>query len=83
MLFLSPEPGSSRYVPRHYLSNSSSNSLTQYLDENLGALNVHLTPEEVEEVRRIAERADATSIGARVPPGTEHLCYADSPELEE
>jgi len=52
----------------------------KYLKENLGALNVKLTPAEVAEVREIANRADATQ-GDRYPPGIQELAFADTPPL--
>jgi len=52
----------------------------KYLKENLGALNVKLTPAEVAEVREIANRADAAQ-GDRYPPGMQELLFADTPPL--
>ncbi|KAH9968383.1 Aldo/keto reductase [Russula compacta] len=39
----------------------------KYLDENLGSLKVKLSPEEVQQVREIAQRADSI-LGERYPP---------------
>ncbi|KAH9930536.1 Aldo/keto reductase [Epithele typhae] len=50
------------------------------LKENLGALELTLTPDEAEEVRRIAEMADALP-GARYPPGLAEMLFADTPSL--
>ncbi|KZT68421.1 Aldo/keto reductase [Daedalea quercina L-15889] len=52
------------------------------LHENLGAVRVKLTPEEVAEVRQIAENANATQ-GMRYPPLLNTLLFADTPPLEE
>jgi len=52
----------------------------KYLQENLGALNVKLTPAEVAEVREIAKRADAAQED-RCPPSMKHLLFADTPPL--
>ncbi|KAI0063908.1 Aldo/keto reductase [Artomyces pyxidatus] len=52
----------------------------KYLKENLGALSVQLTSEDVQEVRRIAEEANNFE-GARYPPGFQELLYADTPPL--
>ncbi|KAI0063915.1 Aldo/keto reductase [Artomyces pyxidatus] len=50
----------------------------KYLEENLGAVNVHLTLEDVEQVRRIAQEADSFEEG-RYPPGLQELLFADTP----
>ncbi|EIN13063.1 Aldo/keto reductase [Punctularia strigosozonata HHB-11173 SS5] len=50
----------------------------KYLEENLGALKVKLTPEEVAEVRAIAQKADAAN-GPRYPPGSVDLLFAETP----
>ncbi|KAJ3556882.1 hypothetical protein NM688_g1780 [Phlebia brevispora] len=52
----------------------------KYLDENLGALNIVLTPEELQEVREIAEKADAAQ-GDRQPPEFMRVQYGDTPAL--
>jgi aryl-alcohol dehydrogenase-like predicted oxidoreductase len=54
--------------------------LLQYLAENLGALTVKLTPEDIAEVRAIAQAADATN-GERYPPAMAEALFADTPEL--
>ncbi|KAI0063928.1 Aldo/keto reductase [Artomyces pyxidatus] len=53
----------------------------KYLQENLGALDVQLTPEDVQDVRRIAEQADSSDLGDRYPPSSQHLLFADTPPL--
>ncbi|KAI0059690.1 Aldo/keto reductase, partial [Artomyces pyxidatus] len=50
----------------------------KYLEENLGALNVQLTPEDVQQVRSIAEEADNFEEG-RYPPGFQELLFAETP----
>ena len=52
----------------------------QYLGENLGAAKIHLSPEEVKEVRAEAEQAGAAQ-GSRYPPGMDSLMFPDTPEL--
>ncbi|KAH9053350.1 NADP-dependent oxidoreductase domain-containing protein [Lactarius vividus] len=52
----------------------------KYLNENLGSLNVKLSPEEVQEVRNIAERADSV-LGYRYPAGWLETVYANTPPL--
>ncbi|KAI0057316.1 Aldo/keto reductase [Artomyces pyxidatus] len=52
----------------------------KYLKENLGATDVRLTQDEVQEVRRIAEQADAV-IGDRYPPRIQVTLFADTPPL--
>jgi aryl-alcohol dehydrogenase-like predicted oxidoreductase len=54
----------------------------KYLEENLGALKVQLTPEELKEVREVAERADAAQ-GTRYPADFWHTLFADTPPLEQ
>ncbi|EIN05498.1 Aldo/keto reductase [Punctularia strigosozonata HHB-11173 SS5] len=51
----------------------------KYLKENLGAVDVKLTPEEVKEVKEIAHKADATQ-GDRYPPFMMKALFADTPE---
>ncbi|KZS97315.1 Aldo/keto reductase [Sistotremastrum niveocremeum HHB9708] len=51
----------------------------KYLNENLGAYKVHLTPDEVKEIRVLAEDADAVE-GDRYPPGFQEMLFADTPE---
>ncbi|KAH9932273.1 NADP-dependent oxidoreductase domain-containing protein [Fomitopsis serialis] len=51
------------------------------LDENLGAAKITLTPEDVEEVRKVAESANATQ-GPRYPPLLNSVLFADTPPLE-
>jgi len=53
---------------------------TKYLEENLGAAKIQLSPEEVKEVRAEAEQADAAQ-GSRYPPGMDSLMFTDTPEL--
>ncbi|KAF8268082.1 Aldo/keto reductase [Lactarius quietus] len=52
----------------------------KYLNENLGSLNVRLSPEEVQEVRNIAERADSV-LGERYPAGMLETLYVNTPPL--
>ncbi|KAF4623434.1 hypothetical protein D9613_002342 [Agrocybe pediades] len=53
----------------------------KYLKENLGALSIKLSVEEVAEIRTIAENADVNN-GERYPLDSIHLLYADTPELK-
>ncbi|KAJ7607085.1 Aldo/keto reductase [Mycena polygramma] len=53
----------------------------KYLDENLGAVKVKLSAEDVAAVRRLAVEADAQH-GERYPPGLAELLFADTPLLE-
>ncbi|KAF4563680.1 hypothetical protein EYR36_002918 [Pleurotus pulmonarius] len=53
----------------------------KYLKENLGALNVKLTEEEVLEVREIASAADKACVGDRYPAAMQQMLYADTPAL--
>ncbi|CAA7257346.1 unnamed protein product [Cyclocybe aegerita] len=52
----------------------------KYLKENLDAVKINLSPEEVAEVRKIADEADAAQ-GFRYPPEHMGLLFADTPEL--
>ncbi|KAH9901325.1 Aldo/keto reductase [Cubamyces lactineus] len=52
------------------------------LKENLDAANIKLTPEDVQEVRRIANEADAAN-GPRYPPRLYAVLFADTPPLQE
>lgn len=49
------------------------------LKENLGSLDIQLTKEENEEIRKIAESAEVA--GGRYPEGFASHLYADTPEL--
>lgn len=51
----------------------------KYLEENLGALNVKLTPEEVKEVRDLVEAAEVH--GDRYPSAAMGSLFADTPNL--
>ncbi|TFY56508.1 hypothetical protein EVG20_g8898 [Dentipellis fragilis] len=51
----------------------------KYLDENLGAVNVKLSPAELEEVRRAAREADVE--GDRYPPGIQEGLFRETPAL--
>ena len=53
----------------------------QRLHENLGAAKIELSAEEVAEVRKIAEDANATQ-GPRYPPLLNSVLFADTPALE-
>ncbi|EKM51942.1 uncharacterized protein PHACADRAFT_262363 [Phanerochaete carnosa HHB-10118-sp] len=54
----------------------------KYLKENLAALNIRLSPEDLQEVRKVAEAANASSMGARYPEFMMKFAYADTPELQ-
>jgi hypothetical protein len=49
----------------------------QYLHENVRALDVRLSPEELEKVRTLVQEADVQ--GDRYPPGFMETLYADTP----
>lgn len=53
----------------------------EYLRENLGAVEVHLTTQEVGEIREFVGRADL-AIGDRYPVEMMKTAYADTPELK-
>ncbi|THH32289.1 hypothetical protein EUX98_g1903 [Antrodiella citrinella] len=55
-------------------------SRVKYLTENLGAIDVKLTVDDIVEVRKIAEEAD-TSHGDRYPPDFMEVHFADTPAL--
>ncbi|KAG1906905.1 NADP-dependent oxidoreductase domain-containing protein, partial [Suillus fuscotomentosus] len=50
----------------------------KYLEENLSAINVSLSPESVQEVRVIAEKA-VWVVGDRYPPAAMKALYAETP----
>ncbi|PIL27784.1 transporter [Ganoderma sinense ZZ0214-1] len=50
--------------------------------ENLAATDIKLSPEDVQEVRKISQVADAGK-GDRYPPVWMHLLFADTPALQE
>ncbi|TFK39319.1 Aldo/keto reductase [Crucibulum laeve] len=53
----------------------------KYLDENMKAASIKLSAEELAEVRKIAETADASAAGDRYPPGLSQTLFADTPAL--
>ena len=54
----------------------------QNLKENLGSLKVRLTPEDVAEVRKYADAANAT-VGDRYPRSLQHSLFIDTPPLQK
>ena len=52
------------------------------MKQNLASLDIKLSPEDLEEVRKIAVAADATH-GTRYPAEVMHLIFADTPPLKE
>lgn len=54
----------------------------QYLKENIAAANVKLTPEEIAEVREIANAVSAAAVGERYPPSSMQWVLKDTPPLE-
>ncbi|KAJ3001542.1 hypothetical protein NUW54_g6358 [Trametes sanguinea] len=55
----------------------------QNLKENLGALSIKLSPEDVAEIRRAAKAADAAWQGDRYPAELVSLLFVDTPPLKE
>ena len=53
---------------------------TQYLQENLAAGDVKLSPEEIAEIRQLAENAEVLK-GERYPWGLQKQLFADTPPL--
>lgn len=51
----------------------------KYLEENLGALDVMLSDDEVAEIRKLIEATEVH--GGRYPPGFMKSLFADTPEL--
>jgi aryl-alcohol dehydrogenase-like predicted oxidoreductase len=52
----------------------------KYLEENAKAIDVHLSPKEIQEIRDEIEKAGGGH-GARYPPAMMTKCFGDSPEL--
>ncbi|EIM91148.1 Aldo/keto reductase [Stereum hirsutum FP-91666 SS1] len=53
----------------------------KYLEENLDAVKIKLSKEDVEEVTRVAKASDASQGGLRYPPGMAETLFADTPPL--
>jgi diketogulonate reductase-like aldo/keto reductase len=53
----------------------------QYLEENLAAVKVALSAEDVTAIRKLAVDADAQQ-GGRYPPGLLEVMFVDTPALE-
>ena len=51
----------------------------KYLEENMGALEVKLTKEEEQEIRKVVDSAEVH--GSRYPESFMSRCFADTPEL--
>ncbi|KAA1466603.1 Aldo keto reductase [Dentipellis sp. KUC8613] len=51
----------------------------KYLNENLGSLNITLSPEDLQEVRKAAEAANVTA--SRYPAFMEKMLFVDTPSL--
>ena len=54
----------------------------QYLEENLGALNLRLSQEDIDAIRKLAEDAHK-SLPTRYAPAGMALVLADTPPLEK
>ncbi|KZP17533.1 Aldo/keto reductase [Athelia psychrophila] len=52
----------------------------KYLEENVSAANVKLTPQDLEDIRQAAKDADASE-GDRYPPGYEEQLFVETPQL--
>lgn len=52
---------------------------SKYLEENIGALAVKLTAEEVEQIRTEIEKVEVA--GDRYPPSFQSYSFGDTPEL--
>jgi aryl-alcohol dehydrogenase-like predicted oxidoreductase len=80
-----PIPGTGKLKVKTSLNLLSDDIVTvkKNLEENIGAMSLTLTPEEVQEVRDIAAAAD-TSQGDRYPAffQGQGIEYADTPELK-
>jgi hypothetical protein len=50
------------------------------LEENVGAVNIKLTPEEVQQIRKEIEKVEVS--GDRYPPAFQAYSFADTPELD-
>jgi aryl-alcohol dehydrogenase-like predicted oxidoreductase len=81
-----PIPGSRRVkvcTPRISMGHGAHADVSQNLDENLAALKVKLSPEQVAAVRQLADDTDIGSGGERYPAMMRELgLYVDTPELE-
>ena len=53
---------------------------SQTMQENIGALNVKLSPEELQEIRQLAETSEAAN-GARHPEWFPVQSFVDTPKL--
>ena len=79
-----PIPGTTKLAVRSCIHLFGFGTLSgvdpQNIQENLAAMNIKLSPEDVQEVRRIAQAADAGKAD-RYPPVWMHLLFADTPAL--
>ena len=53
----------------------------KYLEENLGSLKVHLTKEEVQEIREVVDQAETA--GDRYPGVMNNMVFMETPKLSE
>ena len=61
-------------------STCSGTKNPKYLEENVGAFDVQLTPEEVQQVRAEIEQVEI--VGDRYPPVFQQVSFADTASLE-
>ncbi|CDO73590.1 hypothetical protein BN946_scf185014.g60 [Trametes cinnabarina] len=86
-----PIPGTTKIAVRIRLSHCLLHStiadagllVTQNLKENLGALSITLSPEDVAEIRRAAKAADASWQGDRYGPDLMSFLFVSTPPLKE
>ena len=57
--------------------------MNQYLEENLGAVKVELSKDEVSRIRELAVKAESGFTGDRYPPFLVAVAYGDTPELSQ
>ncbi|KAG2060205.1 hypothetical protein BDR06DRAFT_967253 [Suillus hirtellus] len=73
-----PIPGTKKVKVSSHIASGIHGFDSQYFEENLGAINVMLSAESVQEVRVIAEKADWV-VGDRYPPAAMKALYAETP----
>jgi hypothetical protein len=59
---------------------NSGTKKSKYLEENVSAVDVHLTTTEVKAIRTEIEKIEV--VGARYPPFLAQYSFADTPELK-
>jgi CRISPR/Cas system-associated exonuclease Cas4 (RecB family) len=80
-LFLGRENLRSVYPYDFEMMTKEVDNKLQYLKENHESVNVKLSREDIERIRKVADEADKAATGDRYPDGMKDLLFVDTPAL--